>query len=86
MDDNGKQLMAEALYLFGVMLILLDELIDGVVRERMLISYLRYMVFLLPTTNRFFVEFNLFCLLVNHFIDFFDVNVEVSDNFEFCFE
>jgi WASH complex subunit strumpellin len=43
MDDNGKQLLAEALYLFGVMLLLLDEYIDGVVRERMLISYLRYM-------------------------------------------
>jgi hypothetical protein len=62
MDDNGKQLMTEAVYLFGVMLILLDELIDGVVRERMLISYLRYMVPLLPTLNRFFVEFHLFSL------------------------
>lgn len=56
MNNDGKQLLAEALYLYGffsfslqinttgVMLILLDELIEGVVRERMLISYLRYKV------------------------------------------
>eukprot|EP01125_Pyxidicula_operculata_P012814 TRINITY_DN4218_c0_g1_i3.p1 TRINITY_DN4218_c0_g1~~TRINITY_DN4218_c0_g1_i3.p1 ORF type:complete len:1114 (+),score=245.98 TRINITY_DN4218_c0_g1_i3:40-3381(+) len=42
-DENGKQLLCEALHLFGVMLLLLDQKIDGVVRERMVISYLRYM-------------------------------------------
>lgn len=42
MNNDGKQLLAEAVYLFGVMLILLDELIEGPVREKMLISYLRY--------------------------------------------
>ena len=41
MNSDGKQLMAEALYLYGVMLLALDQKIDGVVRERMLISYLR---------------------------------------------
>lgn len=34
--------MVEALYLYGTMLLLLDMRIDGVVRERMLVSYLRY--------------------------------------------
>lgn len=34
--------MAEALYLFGVMLTLMDELIEGSVRERLLISFYRY--------------------------------------------
>jgi WASH complex subunit strumpellin len=34
--------MAEALYLYGVMLLLLDQRIEGIVRERMLISTLRY--------------------------------------------
>jgi WASH complex subunit strumpellin len=43
MDETGKQLMAEVIYLYGVMLLLVDELIEGPVRERMLISYLRYM-------------------------------------------
>eukprot|EP01113_Clastostelium_recurvatum_P044787 TRINITY_DN759_c0_g1_i3.p1 TRINITY_DN759_c0_g1~~TRINITY_DN759_c0_g1_i3.p1 ORF type:complete len:1198 (+),score=276.33 TRINITY_DN759_c0_g1_i3:52-3645(+) len=42
MNGDGKQLMAESLYLYGVMLILLDSRIEGIVRERMLISYLRY--------------------------------------------
>ena len=42
LNQDGKQLMAEAVYLFGVMLIILDTRIEGVVRERMLISYYRY--------------------------------------------
>eukprot|EP01100_Stratorugosa_tubuloviscum_P013540 TRINITY_DN682_c0_g1_i1.p1 TRINITY_DN682_c0_g1~~TRINITY_DN682_c0_g1_i1.p1 ORF type:complete len:1155 (-),score=441.79 TRINITY_DN682_c0_g1_i1:57-3521(-) len=42
MDQDGKQLLCESLYLYGVMLILLDERIEGSVRERILISYLRY--------------------------------------------
>ncbi len=41
-NPDGKQLLAEAVYLFGVMLILMDARIDGVVRERMLVSYIRY--------------------------------------------
>eukprot|EP01062_Namystynia_karyoxenos_P056266 TRINITY_DN47237_c0_g1_i1.p1 TRINITY_DN47237_c0_g1~~TRINITY_DN47237_c0_g1_i1.p1 ORF type:complete len:1201 (+),score=529.48 TRINITY_DN47237_c0_g1_i1:83-3604(+) len=41
-DQDGKQLMAESIYLYGVMLLLLDMKIEGRVRERMLISYLRY--------------------------------------------
>jgi len=41
MNIDGKQLISEAVYLYGVMLILMDNLIEGPVRERMLISYLR---------------------------------------------
>jgi WASH complex subunit strumpellin len=40
--QGGKQLMAEAVYLYGVILLLLDSRIDGEVRERMLVSHLRY--------------------------------------------
>jgi WASH complex subunit strumpellin len=43
-NNDGKQLMTEAIYLYGVMLSLLDMLIEGSIRERMLISYLRYKV------------------------------------------
>ena len=39
---EGKQLMCEALYLYGVMLLIMDAKITGPVRERMLVSYYRY--------------------------------------------
>eukprot|EP01128_Nolandella_sp_AFSM9_P012702 TRINITY_DN9532_c0_g1_i1.p1 TRINITY_DN9532_c0_g1~~TRINITY_DN9532_c0_g1_i1.p1 ORF type:complete len:1160 (+),score=275.21 TRINITY_DN9532_c0_g1_i1:17-3496(+) len=42
LDRDGKQLLSEALYLSGAMLLLLDQKIPGVIRERLLISYLRY--------------------------------------------
>ncbi|XP_067134229.1 WASH complex subunit 5 [Centruroides vittatus] len=42
LDEDGKQLMCEALFLCGVMLLLVDQKIAGVVRERMLVSYYRY--------------------------------------------
>uniref|UniRef100_A0A915HGY6 WASH complex subunit strumpellin n=1 Tax=Romanomermis culicivorax TaxID=13658 RepID=A0A915HGY6_ROMCU len=35
-------LQAEALYLYGVMLLLLDSKIDGVVRERMIVTFYRF--------------------------------------------
>eukprot|EP01028_Stygiella_incarcerata_P009464 TRINITY_DN449_c0_g1_i1.p1 TRINITY_DN449_c0_g1~~TRINITY_DN449_c0_g1_i1.p1 ORF type:complete len:1158 (-),score=300.28 TRINITY_DN449_c0_g1_i1:279-3752(-) len=41
-DQQGKQLIAEAVHLYGVMLLLMDQNIDGPVRERMLMSYYRY--------------------------------------------
>ncbi|XP_075161165.1 WASH complex subunit strump [Haematobia irritans] len=41
-DEEGKQLMCEALYLFGVILLIVDVHIPGVIRERLLISYYRY--------------------------------------------
>ncbi|XP_046858069.1 WASH complex subunit 5-like [Xenia sp. Carnegie-2017] len=41
-NADGKQLMAEGLYLYGVMLLLIDMKFDGEVRERMLVSYYRY--------------------------------------------
>ncbi len=34
--------MCESLYLYGVMLLLLDRRIPGVIRERMIVSYYRY--------------------------------------------
>lgn len=42
LDYDGKQLLCEALYLMGVILLTLDRNIDGIVRERMLVSYYRY--------------------------------------------
>ncbi|OMJ85225.1 hypothetical protein SteCoe_13541 [Stentor coeruleus] len=39
---EGKKLMVEAIYLLGVMLLLLDMKIIGTVRERLLVSYYRY--------------------------------------------
>ncbi|XP_071964498.1 WASH complex subunit 5-like [Antedon mediterranea] len=42
LNEDGKQLLCEALYLYGVMLILVDMRIEGIVRERMLVSYHRY--------------------------------------------
>jgi WASH complex subunit strumpellin len=41
-DQDGKQLMAESLYLYGVMLLVIDRRFPGIVRERMLVSYYRY--------------------------------------------
>lgn len=32
----------EALYLYGVMLLVIDQKIEGEIRERMLVSYYRY--------------------------------------------
>eukprot|EP01116_Phalansterium_solitarium_P008575 TRINITY_DN22505_c0_g1_i1.p1 TRINITY_DN22505_c0_g1~~TRINITY_DN22505_c0_g1_i1.p1 ORF type:complete len:1148 (-),score=576.86 TRINITY_DN22505_c0_g1_i1:152-3595(-) len=42
LNTDGKQLIAEAVFLYGIMLTLLDEVIEGAVRERLLVSYLRY--------------------------------------------
>lgn len=41
-DIEGRQLLCEALYLFGVMLLLLEERIPGAVREKMLIAIYRF--------------------------------------------
>lgn len=40
-DVDGKQLLAESLYLYGIMLLNLEEEIPGYVRERILVSYYR---------------------------------------------
>jgi len=40
-DTDGKQLFSEAIYLYGVMLLVLDARIEGVVRERMIVAYYR---------------------------------------------
>ena len=42
LDPDGKQLVIEALYLYGVMLLLLDRYFPGPVRERIVTAYLRY--------------------------------------------
>lgn len=42
LSEDGKQLLCEALYLYGVMLLVIDQKIEGEVRERMLVSYYRY--------------------------------------------
>jgi len=42
MDTDGKQLMCEALYLYGCMLLLLDMRIPGPARERMIVAYYRH--------------------------------------------
>ncbi|XP_059147627.1 WASH complex subunit 5-like isoform X2 [Physella acuta] len=42
LNEDGKQLMCEALFLYGVMLLVIDTRIDGVIRERILVSYYRY--------------------------------------------
>jgi len=39
---DGAQLLSESIYLYGVMLILLDSYIPGNIRERILVSYRRY--------------------------------------------
>ncbi|XP_028673445.1 WASH complex subunit 5 [Erpetoichthys calabaricus] len=42
LNEDGKQLLCEAIYLYGVMLLVIDMKIEGEVRERMLVSYYRY--------------------------------------------
>lgn len=42
MDTEGRQLMCEALYLYGVMLLLLEKRIPGTIREKIIVSYTRY--------------------------------------------
>ncbi|XP_012862013.1 WASH complex subunit 5 [Echinops telfairi] len=42
LNEDGKQLLCEALYLYGVMLLVIDQKMEGEVRERMLVSYYRY--------------------------------------------
>lgn len=42
LNEDGKQLLCEALYLYGVMLLVVDQKMEGEVRERMLVSYYRY--------------------------------------------
>lgn len=41
-DAEGKQIFCESLYLYGVMLLILDIHIPGIVRERLMVSYYRY--------------------------------------------
>ena len=42
-DSDGKTLIVETVYHYGVMLLLLDRLIPSIARERMISCYIRYM-------------------------------------------
>lgn len=42
-DNEGKVLLIESIYHYGVMLLLLDRLIPSIARERMISCYIRYM-------------------------------------------
>lgn len=53
-------MMGEAFYLYGVMLMLLDNLIIGPVREKIIIAYFRYKVILkFLKIKLIFIDFNL---------------------------
>ncbi|GFW82443.1 WASH complex subunit 5 [Trichonephila clavipes] len=41
-NEDGRQLLCEAVFLCGVILLVIDQKIEGIVRERMLVSYYRY--------------------------------------------
>ncbi|XP_044765893.1 WASH complex subunit 5 [Coccinella septempunctata] len=41
-DIEGKQLLCESLFLYGLMLLFVDTHIKGIVREKLLVSYYRY--------------------------------------------
>lgn len=45
-------IQCEALYLYGVMLLVIDQKIEGEVRERMLVSYYRYRYHRLTHTEK----------------------------------
>ncbi|KAI5713146.1 hypothetical protein M8J75_014032 [Diaphorina citri] len=42
LDEEGCQLMCEALYLYGVMLLVTELYVPGTIREKLLVSYYRY--------------------------------------------
>ena len=42
LDQDGKQLMCEAVYLQGVMLMLMDMQVPGPVRERLVVAHYRH--------------------------------------------
>ncbi len=41
LNPDGRQLMCEALFLYGVMLLMMDRLIPGPVREKLVVCYIR---------------------------------------------
>jgi WASH complex subunit strumpellin len=41
-NQDGKQLLAESIYLYGLMLLISDLKFEGSVREKLLIAYVRY--------------------------------------------
>jgi WASH complex subunit strumpellin len=44
LDNDGKRLMCEALYLLGVMLLFMDLRIPGPIREVLIIAHFRHKV------------------------------------------
>ncbi|KAB7495837.1 WASH complex subunit strumpellin [Armadillidium nasatum] len=41
-DEDGKQLMCEALYLYGTMLLVVEALFPGIIRERIIVAFHRH--------------------------------------------
>jgi hypothetical protein len=52
LDNDGKRLMCEALYLLGVMLLFMDLRIPGPIREVLIIAHFRHKVWLPPSLSR----------------------------------
>jgi WASH complex subunit strumpellin len=42
LNQEAKRLLIEAVYLYGVQLLLLDRLIPAIARERLVVCYIRY--------------------------------------------
>lgn len=51
-DTDGCQLIAEAIYLYGVMLLIMDVRLPGPVREKLIISYYRWKGSIIESTIR----------------------------------
>jgi WASH complex subunit strumpellin len=44
-NEDGKQLLTESVYLYGLMLLIVDIKFEGFVRERILVAYLRFVLY-----------------------------------------
>ena len=51
-DEGGKQLLCESIYIYGVILLTIDQNINGTFRERLLVSFFRYSVQLNNSESR----------------------------------
>eukprot|EP01083_Nonionella_stella_P102334 291036_1 len=55
-DTDGCQLIAEAIYLYGVMLLIMDKHLPGVVREKLIVAYYRWKGSIIDSTIRSVVK------------------------------
>jgi len=60
-DEDGKQLLCEAIYIYGIILLTIDQKIEGQIRERLLVSFSRYSVQLTNTESKIEDICALFC-------------------------